>query len=260
MNIELKTDLMKPLLWVGSKIPVLLPILFLANCGYKSDITLPNGGTNQPATGQGGSLARFSIYQDYLYVVDDRNLNTFSIKDNLKPTIVDIQEVGDRIQTIYNFKNRLYVGSERGVYFYSITYPDSPVLISNFSHQWSCDPVVADDTLAYVTLSSSPNACRTGVNQLNILNIKTIESPKLIRSIQMNNPLGMALTKDYLLICNNAVYVYKRKGDDIELKSKTEFINAKDIILSDSLAIVTTTKGVFQFKFKNENLTFLSKI
>lgn len=251
---------MKPLLWAGSKILILLPLIFLANCGYKSDSTLPSGGANQQATGQGGSLARFSIYQDYLYVVDDNNLNTFSIKDNSKPIVVDNQVVGERIQTIYNFKNRLYVGSERGVYFYSIEYPDYPVFISSLSHQWSCDPVVADDNLAYVTLSSSPNACRASINQLDILNIKTIESPKLIRSIQMNNPLGMALTKDYLLICDNAVYVYKRIGDDIELKSKTEFINAKDIILKDSLAIVTATKGVFQFKFKNEQLTFLSKI
>lgn len=154
-----------------------LIVFILISCSNNKELS-PNAqnngrnGTDLNQTGKGGSLARFSLYDKFLYEVDDKNLSTYDLTINKIPNVIDTQSIGRSIETIYNFKQNLFFGSSEAVYFYSIENPTKPQYISQFSHQWSCDPVVADDTIAYVTLSNSANRCRNGNSQLDILSIK----------------------------------------------------------------------------------------
>ncbi len=231
---------------------------FLSGCkGDASPNASPN---NQLGVGQGGSLARFSIKNDYLYVVDDTKLHTFDITNISKPTFITTKTVGERIQTIYNYKNNLFIGSERSAYFYDITMPDRPVYISSLSHAWSCDPIVADDTLAYVTLSVHPRRCRNGLSQLDVISIKDIQYPKLLYSIRLTNPVGLAITSNRLFVCDNSVKIYKRNGNKIDYLSQSNYVEAQDIILKDSLAFVTSKDGVYIYKFKNDSLSKIARL
>lgn len=253
---------MKQLLLVGSNIITLISVVFLFSC-KGNDSASPVGSGNpqvQFGVGQGGSLARFSIKNDYLYAVDDKKLLTFHIQNPNSIQIKNSKDVGIGIQTIYNYKNNLFIGSENGSYFYDISEPLNPIYISQLMHAWSCDPIVADDTVAYVTLSLTPRRCRTGLQQLDVISIKNIEYPTLKKTYPMSNPVGMAFTKDLLFVCDNAVKIFKRKGFLLDLVSQTNFIDAQDIIIKDSLSIISTKTGIYIYKFKNDSLTKISKL
>ncbi len=67
-----------------------------------------------------------------------------------------------------------------------------PLKLSTYQHIFSCDPVVADDKYAYVTLRSG-NSCFRGVNRLDIIDISDLTNPKFATSMNMSNPYGLAL-------------------------------------------------------------------
>ena len=59
-----------------------------------------------------------------------------------------------------------------------------------FNHARSCDPVVVDDTLAYITLRTGTN-CGGNLNVLDVVNIKNINKPVTVMSYAMTNPHGL---------------------------------------------------------------------
>ncbi|MEX0290656.1 MAG: LVIVD repeat-containing protein, partial [Flavobacteriaceae bacterium] len=102
--------------------------------------------------GQGGSLARFKIVNDYLYAVDSHSINVFEISDLENPKDLEDVYAGFDIETIFNRGEHLFLGSMRGMYIYDISSPATPSFISEFQHGTACDPVVVDGDYAYVTL------------------------------------------------------------------------------------------------------------
>src|SRR5690606_16325402 len=117
----------------------------------EGDFALANsaGGTS---VGQGGSMARFKIVDDYLYAVDSHTINIFNISDLENPKDLDDVQAGFDIETIFNYGQHLFLGSMRGMYIYDITNPAMPTFVSEFQHGTACDPVVVDENYAYVTL------------------------------------------------------------------------------------------------------------
>ena len=81
-------------------------------------------------TGQGGSLARFKIVEEYLYAVDSHNINIFNISDLDNPQVMDDVHAGFDIETIFNRDNYLFLGSMRGMYIYDISSPATPTFVS----------------------------------------------------------------------------------------------------------------------------------
>lgn len=114
--------------------------------------------TNDVVVGQGGSLARFKIVKDYLYTVDSHNINVFNIENLNSPEKVESVHAGFDIETIFNLGDNLFLGSRSGMYIYDISSPSKPVSVSEFQHGKTCDPVVADENYAYVTLRGG-NSC-----------------------------------------------------------------------------------------------------
>ena len=106
-------------------------------------------------TGIGGSMARFTLMNNYMYTVSERELFSFDISTPQDPKFVKKSVIDNQmIETIYPFKNKLFIGSTTGMYIYDVSTPGSPVKQSQFTHVRSCDPVVADDNTAWVTLRS----------------------------------------------------------------------------------------------------------
>ncbi len=204
--------------------------------------------------GTGGSTARFTIAANHLYAVSSWELQIFSLQDPSKPAAVARTNVGWGIETIYPFKDKLFIGSSAGMFIYDISTPDQPLYLTSFNHATACDPVVADDETAYVTLRDG-SLCQGFANQLDVIDVSNVTQPRLINSYQMDNPHGLAISGNMLYICEG---IYGLKVFDRSNPNKVKELNhlknmdARDIIvLSDQLALVVGRDGLKQFTLDN---------
>ena len=138
---------------------LLIYLVFLLSCDSSSDFSF--GGNfsgdvqmsgESSGTGIGGSMARFTIRDDYLYTVDSYDLKTFDIRDRLNPKITSEVNLGWGIETIFPYGENLFIGAQSGMHIYGLENKEEPNYISSYEHVTSCDPVVVQDSYAYVTL------------------------------------------------------------------------------------------------------------
>jgi len=153
--------------------------------------------------GTGGSLARFIIVGDYLYVVDGDALHTFSLSQPVNPVKISSLQIGFEIETIFAFKDKLFIGSKSALYIFSIANPAQPEMLGRAEHFRACDPVVANDSIAYVTVRSGSN-CGGTVNALLVYDVKNIMQPQQKNSIPLVNPYGLGVQQNYLFICDGS--------------------------------------------------------
>ena len=76
--------------------------------------------------GQGGSLARFTLKGNYLYTVDDFGLNVFNVSNTSDPVKVNSVPIGFNIETLFGYKDYLYIGSQNGMFIYDLVNPEFP--------------------------------------------------------------------------------------------------------------------------------------
>ncbi len=204
-------------------------------------------------TGTGGSMARFTIIGDYLYVVHSGYLQLVTIADPADPNLWSKIAVGWDIETIFPYKDKLFIGSQSGMYVYDNVDPENPTQICKFEHATSCDPVVATDTYAYVTLRSG-TMCGGGSNQLDVLDITDIENPVLIKSYAMQGPYGLSVDGDILFVCDGVagLKIYNvAVPQDISLIDAFQTFPTYDVILNPPLAIVVGPQGLYQYDYGN---------
>ncbi len=197
----------------------------------------------------GGSMARFTIVNGILYVVDSDDLQLFTLTEPSRPAAWAKVNVGWGIETIFAYGNKLFIGSQRGMFIYDNSNPLNPTQLAEFLHVRSCDPVVADDKYAYVTLRTG-TACARGSNQLDIIDIGDIRNPQLLKSYAMQNPHGLAIVGNTLYICDGeaGLKVFDAENrSDIKLETQDASLETYDIIPVGSLAIVIGPDGLHQY-------------
>ena len=162
-------------------------------------------------TGSGGSTARFAISGDYLYAVDKSNLKVFNISDAANPVLKNTVPVGFEIETIYPFKDKLFIGSTSVVHIFSVDDPESPQKLSMAISPEvlrRCDPVVAKDTVAYATLRTN-GICGGTQSILAAYDIKDITQPVQKASYRVTEPYGLGYADTALYVCNrDGLYVF----------------------------------------------------
>jgi len=177
---------------------MILIALLVSGCGSGS-----GGGASaaNDATGTGGSMARFAIVGDKLYTLNRRTINAFDIAQPTVPIPEISQPVPFDVETLHAYKNYLYVGAETGVYIYD----QSLNQVAKFTHLRSCDPVVVQDDVAFVTLNSS-NGCHldSGENSLQVLDVRDPLKPVLIKTKNMYAPSGLGIDGKNLFVCDGA--------------------------------------------------------
>ncbi len=176
-------------------IKIIVVLLLIVGCSNDSDTT------RESADGTGGSLAIFALKGDYLYTVDHMNLNVFSLINTAEPTKVNEKGIGFEIETLFAFDDYLFVGSRNGMYIYSIQNPENPQQLSAVQHFTACDPVVANDTHAFVTLHSN-TACGNNINVLEVYETSDPVNPTLIHRRNLTEPKGLGLYHNYLIVCD----------------------------------------------------------
>lgn len=150
-------------------------------------------------TGTGGSLARFTIAHNHLYLADYNSLAVYDLNDPAAPVKRTAVTVGFGVETIYPYRDKLFIGSRDGMYVYSITNPGNPVKLGEARHVRSCDPVVANDTVAYVTLRGN-SACGPAQDGLYVYDIKNITSPVQKSLLPLSQAGGLGLRDSVVFI------------------------------------------------------------
>jgi len=232
--------------------------------GVSSDASGGTGTNSTGTAGKGGSMARFTLFGNYMYIVDQSNLQTIDISTPMDPKEWARINVGrGDIETIYPFKDKLFIGSMSGMYIYDVSTPWNPQYIGQFRHARACDPVVADDKYAYVTLRQGTRCVGTS-NQLDIIDITNLTSTKLIKSYPMQEPAGLGIENKTLLICDGRAGLKVFDVTDptnIQLQDWENGIKTYDLIPMGSYAIVSCEDGIYQYSYTDpKNIELLSKM
>ncbi len=224
------------------------------------DVMLSNAAQNSAPTGQGGSLARFKIVNDYLYAVDSHNINVFNIEDLENPKDLDDVYAGFDIETIFNRGDQLFLGSMRGMYIYDISSPATPSLISEFEHGTACDPVVVDGDYAFVTLRGG-NMCGATESGLFIVDISDITNPELVKTYPMDGPYGLGVKDEKLFVCDGAsglkVYDKSNVQDLIQLNHFKD-IDTFDVIPMEDNLLMIGEEVLYQYEYLENKIKLIS--
>ncbi|NOU47692.1 MAG: hypothetical protein HOO86_11610 [Bacteroidales bacterium] len=243
---------------------------------YGKDIVLSDGlgvptigsaevSINPSVSGISGSMARFTVNDDYLYAVQNNSLKLFNVGSI--PGITTGQDVMlDRmVETIFPYDNKLFLGTTTGMVVYDITSPATPTYLSSFNHINSCDPVAIEGNYAYVTLRSGTQ-CNGFTNQLDVVDISSIANPFLVKSYPMFNPYGLAIENHILFICDGDAGLKVYDATDPQEITQNQIAHFKDIktydvIPLDGLLMMIGADGLYQYDYSNlDSLILISQI
>lgn len=232
-----------------------------ANRFNKTAMLAPGGAT----TGIAGSMARFAISAEHLFALDGGSLDVVSIAN---PTAMITEKelaLAWDIETVFPLQDKLFVGSKSGMYILDISDPVAPRQISLYTHMRSCDPVVVEGDYAYVTLRDG-NSCAGFVNQLEVINIKELATPKLEKIYPMTNPHGLGIDNNVLFVCDGRDGLKIYNSSDIfkisdNLLAHYADIKAFDIIPFDDIAMMIGEDGLYQYDYSDiRNIRLLSHL
>ncbi|MCB0856347.1 MAG: hypothetical protein KDD63_29210, partial [Bacteroidetes bacterium] len=213
------------------------------------------GSGSEISVGVGGSLARFTIVNDYLYAVTWTDLKVFQITDLTDPQDIRDISVGWDIETIFPHNNRLFLGAQSGMHVYSLEDPSTPSKLSDFQHVRSCDPVVVEGDYAYVTLRSGTE-CQGFTDQLEVINISNIFNPVLEHTYPMFNPHGLGIRNNTLFICDGDEGLKVYDASDVSKIADNQLahfenIKALDVIPLHSILLMISEDGLYQYDYSN---------
>ena len=236
-----------------------------AHADFRSQADVPVFNQANEMVGKAGSLSRFAVSQQHLYAVDDQNMQVFDITQAGDPVAGNELAVGFMVETIYPFSDKLFIGSQSEVFIFENANPENPTFVSSFTHATSCDPVVANDSLAYVTLRSG-NTCNGIQNQLDVLDVRNVYNPTLMVSYQMENPHGLGIDANLLFLCEgeHGLKVFDTSDSyaiDQRMIAHFEDIHAYDVIPMNGILMVIGDDGIYQYDYTDRgNIRLLSTL
>jgi hypothetical protein len=228
-----------------------------------SGVATPQSNASVSPYGIGGSMARFTIVNQRLYTVGTSELSVFNIAATDNPYFVTKKNLSWNVETIYPFMDKLFIGSQTGMFIYDIGSADNPVQVGQFSHVASCDPVISDGLFAYVTLRTG-TTCTRATNELDVLKLTNLTDPSLIKSYPMTNPHGLSKDGTALFVCDgkDGLKVFNA-GDvsNLKLLSTVNVPETYDVIAFNGRALLVAKDGIYQYDYSDlRNLQLLSKI
>ncbi|RDC61626.1 hypothetical protein AHMF7616_00206 [Adhaeribacter pallidiroseus] len=212
-------------------------------------------------------MARFTITGNYLYTVGTSQMGVFNIANPINPQLKEPVYLGAGIETIFPYQNKLFIGSNAGMFIYGLSNPAVPAYLGGYSHLRACDPVVVEGNYAYVTLRANANSvCGGTANQLDVVDISNAAMPQVRKTYPMQNPHGLGIDKNALFICegNYGLKVFNATNPDAITDNQLNHLkdlHAFDVIPLGKNLLVIGEDGFRQYDYTNpESLKFLSKI
>ncbi len=216
-------------------------------------------------TGTGGSMARFTLYSDYLYIIDKASLHLFDVSDASNPEFFKQIPISWQIETLFPYNQMLFIGSQTGMFVFSLQDPAHPEFISQFRHATACDPVVVEGDYAYVTLRGG-NLCGAIESELEVIDISEIEYPKLLKAYPMKEPYGLGIENNVLFVCDgkDGLKIYNAEDPlaiDKNALAHYKDIHAFDVIPLGEVLLMIGEDGLYQYDYSDlNNIKLLSHI
>lgn len=222
-----------------------------------------NGSPAPNTNGTGGSMARFALYDNYLYTVSQSDMQLFDIRTPANPQKGNKINMGWGIETIFPYKDKLFIGAQSGMHIYDNSNPEAPVRMSTFQHAQVCDPVVVHEDKAYVTLRSG-SPCQGFTNQLEVVDVSNLYNPRLLKTYPMKNPHGLGIDFPTLFISEGAYGLKTFNASDalnLDQLEHLEGFHAFDVIPLGKSLLLIGMDGFYQYDYSNpKKLRLLSKI
>lgn len=246
------------------KILFSIVIIFIFGCEKSNNYT---GAFAGGGTGQGGSLARFTIMGNHLYTVDHENLNVFDITSGGQPVFKRTVPVGFEIETIFPFRDKLFIGSTTMVHIFSIADPANPQKLSEAISpevMRRCDPVVAKDSVAFATLRTN-GPCGGTQSILAVYDIRDITRPVQRGSFPVWEPYGLGYSGNTLYVCDGlqGLVVFDISSpfqpshvNTISSQGNSRFI---DVIPYNNLLVAWVTDGMMLYDITDKQSPVLIK-
>ncbi|MBX3257054.1 MAG: hypothetical protein KF862_23160 [Chitinophagaceae bacterium] len=196
-------------------------------------------------SGKGGSLAKFTIVGNYLYILRGSELDTYNIENPETPAFGSSVHIDWGVETLFPYNDKLFIGSQNGMFIYSLNDPATPALLGQAQHLRSCDPVVANDSVAFVTLRG--NACGPATDGLYVYDVKDITKPTLVKTVEIPTPSGLGLNDSILYVCQQqhglSVYNIENPGSPLLRREITDAY-FEDVIVYYNILICYVNNGL----------------
>ncbi len=221
--------------------------------------------TTTTAGGKGGSMARFAITANRLYIVDHSNLKAFSLNNPSQPIQTSTANIGWDIETIFPYQDKLFIGGQTGMRIYALNNPDVPSFLGSYTHMTACDPVVVENNHAFVTLRSG-TLCTNANNQLDVIDVSNATAPKLLITYPFVNPHGLGIDNGTLFICDGSAGLKVFNASDVMKITDNPIasfpsIQSNDVIPHNKRLWMTGNDGLYQYSYADiQNITLLSRI
>lgn len=233
-------------------------------CGTGSNM-VSDAGTTGGKSGKNGSMSRFGLYQDYLYTVSHYYMNVFHVAGGEPVKVSEGIYTGWNIETIFSYKDCLFLGTRQGMQIYSVKKPTQPEFQSAISHVYACDPVVVENDTAYITIHSEGNFCGQNSNLLMIVDVSDVKNPRSIISYTMTSPKGLGIDRGTLFLCDDGLKIYGA-GDDGKPLIANRLAHYKgmkgfDVIPYNNVLMMIAEDGLYQYDYTDlQNIRQLSKL
>ncbi|MCL3850454.1 hypothetical protein M1P97_03995 [Parabacteroides sp. GYB001] len=230
---------------------------------YNDAMTNSSGNSSGSSTGVNGSMSRFGFYQHYLYVVLNNQMSIFDLSGDKPVKAVDNIGIGSNVETIFSYKDYMFMGTPTGMLIYSVADPLNPEYQSMMWHVYGCDPVVVEDDIAYVTVHAGNN-CGQNFNELIILDVKDVKNPQPIVSYTMTKPKGLGIDNGTLFLCDDGLKIYNASDPQTLMANRLAHYSGMegyDVIPHDNVLMMIADDGIYQYDYSNlKEIKQLSKL
>ena len=213
------------------------------------------------------TMTRFAIQDKYLYAIFSiGNFRVFDLRIPSEPSPGANVEVEPDMFSIFVYKDKLFLGSSNGITVYDDPAPGFPRKIASFPTGTSCDQITIENDIAYV-LRRSGTFCTSNLNELHIVDIHDIKTPKRIKAYSLDSPYKAIAKYPYLYIAegDNGFKVFDVRDNlpiDEHLLSFKKDVTAYDMITTGINNLWVVGKdGLYQYDVSDPaNVKELSKI
>jgi hypothetical protein len=222
-------------------------LLWYKTADMRSLAFASSSSSGNPGIGMAGSTARFALMNNQrMYTVSHSDMKVFNVTNAASPSYVKTLALSNsNIETIFPYQDKLFIGSMTGMFIYNAQNPDQPEKLGQFIHVRTCDPVIADNNYAYVTLKGG-GQCGGAANQLDVLDVSNLMAPKLIKTYPLTSPTGLSKDGYLLFICDgrDGLKIFDAThANAVSLIKQLSVNEPHDVIAQKGIAIVVAKDG-----------------
>ena len=230
----------------------------------KGDLIMASpSSSGSSASGVNGSMSRFALYKDYLFTVINNYMSVIDVSGDKPKKAVENIAVGMNVETIFNYKHYMFMGTPTGMMIYSVANPLKPEYIRAVWHVFGCDPVVVENDIAYVTIHAG-NFCGQNNNDLIIYDVSDVSNPRHIVTYAMKKPKGLGFDNGTLFVCDDGLKIFDAANPQTLMANRLAHYSGMDgfdVIPFDNVLMMIAEDGLYQYDYSDlKQIYLLSKL